>query len=660
MRSLLLTLPLLAAVGCAFDKPSTTISPESSNGIQGKMYGGQQPVVGATVGVYAMSSTGYGAQPTLLGTTVKTDANGGFTYGSYTCPANNPPVYILGTGGNAGAGNNTAIALTAGIGNCSTAPSVYANINEVTTAATAFALSHFFNTIDSTGLDPFGGIATASERNNGGLVAANLYTIPLLVSIPYGTANASTATVTLESAKLNTIANILASCVNSASSTSANCSTLFTNTTLPDGTNPPTDTLQAAVRMALYPYRNVANLYNLAPPSSPFVGLTAQPSDFTIGASYTSTTLGLSIAGTATSGTSSNIDIDATGRVWLPTNRATAHGVAYFDPATTTFSSVYATSLVTPQYIAIDSTGSPNVYATDTSNSNMRSVSVNFPSATGGSTYTLGGGTSLGPVAITNNANIANAVLFTGQTNAGVALYEIDGGHTTPAFIASYTQMATGLASYTNRSGNNYYEAEAATSGFSTACQLEGSYGDGTQANATQQTFSTSSTTPCITGGAAQMLQGTNESIAVATTANQICDYDKKSCFSAPTALNKPEGIALDGDRNVWIANSGGSSVTTFLFSGSSTYTATSPNPYAHSTTMTAPYGIAIDRSGNVWVSNAGCVNNSATACTPGNYVLSELIGAAAPTLTPLSVQNGTLPTGGSRPLVTGGGQRLK
>ncbi len=656
MRTLpiVLSLPLLAAIGCAVDAPITpTAHTDVAAGFKGKMFGGQQPIVGATVSVVAMSTSGYGDPGTVLGTPVTTDVNGGFTYGTYTCPANNPQVYILGQGGDAGSGANSAIMLVSGIGNCSTAPSVYANINEVTTAATAFALSHFFTTNLGVGSpDSFAGTATAAEGNNAGLVMANTYTIPLLVSIPYGTANTSTATTTLETAKLNSIANTLAACVNSNPSTSNTCATLFTNTTPPGGRTAPSDTLQAAVQMALYPYQNVTTLYNLAPPASPFIGLGSAPADFSLAVSYSTPAMGLSIAGTATTGSSSTIDIDATGRVWFPTNTTTAHGIAYFDPTTISFNGPYETNLVSPQYVAIDTEDSPIVFANDMSSGQIGAVAINAPaSPTGSFVYAAPGVSSTGPLAVSNNATTNNAVLFAGAASGGgYNLYKVGGGSNTVVLEAPFTLMPTGLAAYTRSSPDAYFEAEVASSGSSTACLLEGSYNDGTPADTTDQILATSGT-PCISGGAAQMTQGTNESLAMATTQNQICSYNRGSCFAAPVILNAPQGVALDGNLNVWVANAGGNSVSTFLFSGNSTYTTTATIPYAHTTTMPMPYGLAIDRSGNVWVSNAGCVNNSTAACTPGSFVLSELIGAAAPTLTPLAAQSGTTPTGGTKPL---------
>ena len=645
MRSLLLSLPLFAAIGCGVGTPITSITtPSISSGIQGKMYGGQQPIVGATVSVFAMNTGSYGAVPTLLGQSVLTDAYGQFSYGTYTCPANNPPVYILGQGGSAGSGYNAAIALTAGIGNCNTAPNVYANINEVTTAATAFALSHFFSSYLGGGHDYFGGTATAAEGNNAGLVAANLNTIPLLVSIPYGTANSSTATVTLDTAKLNSIANTLAACVNTAGPTSIQCTMLFNNTKTPGTNSTPSDVLQAATQMALYPYSNVTNLFNLAGGSPPFPGLGTAPADWTLGASFTAPNLGLSIAGSSVSGTASNIDIDATGRVWFPTNKASAHGVAYFDPATTTFSSVYGTGVTSPQYVAIDTSATPIIYVSDSASNKVVAVSTASPSAAGLTTYTVPGASTLGPIAISANPTTANAVLVSAVTSSsptGFGFYEFDAANTTPTFQAAYTAPANGIAPYTRDSPSGYYEVEVSSSGSNSYCYLESSYADliATTPYSYDTVLTRPSTTQCISGGVAQISQGSNEALSVVTTSHLFCSLNQSGCFDAPVATNLPVGIAVDGDRQVWVANSGSTSVSTFAYSNPQSYTVTSPIPYSHSATMPTPYGLAIDRSGNVWTSNAGCVNTTNTPCTPGSYVLSEIIGAAAPVLTPLAVQ---------------------
>ena len=63
-----------------------------------------------------------------------------------------------------------------------------------------------------------------------------------------------------------------------------------------------------------------------------------------------------------------------------------------------------------------------------------------------------------------------------------------------------------------------------------------------------------------------------------------------------------------------------------FLHNGSDGETATAP----------MPYGIGIDDAGDVWMTNAGC---NTSDCTPGPFTLTEVIGVAYPTITPVSAQ---------------------
>jgi hypothetical protein len=82
--------------GCALNN---TALPNSAAGIhlRGNIHGGQQPIVGAHVYLFAADTTGYGAESTSLlasgtvgsdslGQYVATDANGAFSItGDYTC-----------------------------------------------------------------------------------------------------------------------------------------------------------------------------------------------------------------------------------------------------------------------------------------------------------------------------------------------------------------------------------------------------------------------------------------------------------------------------------------------------------------------------------------------------------------------------------------------
>ena len=184
----------------------------------------------------------------------------------------------------------------------------------------------------------------------------------------------------------------------------------------------------------------------------------------------------------------------------------------------------------------------------------------------------------------------------------------------------------------------------------------------------------------CATGGVATAQVHVDSSsttqqdeISVASTAGELCSVQLTSCFTPTVPLNLPQGVAVDGFGQLWIANSGDGSISTLNGVYSSTaasnwYTETSPIPYRHDAlnggTMTSPVGLAIDGAGNVWVSNANpaCLATATTGtCT---YLLSELIGAAAPTITPILSQEdqlqGTVPNplgtsmyahGGARPM---------
>jgi hypothetical protein len=102
-------------IGCdassSFHASSTTNT--ASVTIAGKIHGGQQPVTGSTVRLYAAGNSGYGAgAQALLSTPVTTDQYGNFTIpvGTYNCltsangqtlPAN-AQTYIVATGRNPG------------------------------------------------------------------------------------------------------------------------------------------------------------------------------------------------------------------------------------------------------------------------------------------------------------------------------------------------------------------------------------------------------------------------------------------------------------------------------------------------------------------------------------------------------------------------------
>src|ERR1039458_1714613 len=116
------------ATGCG-SSPSVTVTtqpppgPYFGAGFVGKAMAGKQPLIGATVQLYAAGSGGNGsAGAALLSTSITADANGAFTVpAGYLCPLATSQVYVVARGGKAGpaaASPNAAITLLTALGAC--------------------------------------------------------------------------------------------------------------------------------------------------------------------------------------------------------------------------------------------------------------------------------------------------------------------------------------------------------------------------------------------------------------------------------------------------------------------------------------------------------------------------------------------------------------
>jgi len=292
---LLVFIPCLLIAGCGAAIRSSGILGTHPAAIQGKVHGGEQPVVGAQVYLYAAgttgtSTTGYGANAiSLLDAPgyVTTGNDGSFIvtgmYDLSACQSGQDLVYIVALGGNAGgAGNNSGTVLMSALGNCAgLSANTYVVVDEVTTVASVYALQQFMS-INAGNYN-----VGTSSTNVTGLRNAFL-TVTNLVNTSTGTALAKTpnGNGTVPQAEIDTLANIVAACVNSAGGASI-CGNLFTNATPPGGTAP-ADTLHAVLDIAQNPGNNVIALYQTAPPQAPFVPtLSAAPSDWSIAIPYT-------------------------------------------------------------------------------------------------------------------------------------------------------------------------------------------------------------------------------------------------------------------------------------------------------------------------------------------------------------------------------------
>jgi hypothetical protein len=237
----------------------------------------------------------------MLTSTVTTAADGSFSItDDYTCPASNPFVYIVATGGNPGLGgsvNNSDLTLMSLLGPCNSLSSfTYVILNELSTVASAQALSSFMSDYAHVGSAPSnlvgiaGSFATASETydfSTGGLPG-------------------SAPDLDLPGLTLNTLANILAACVNSAGGVSGDSSPCGQLLSLAGGGS--TDTLTAALHMTQSPGHNTSQLYALIPASPPFQPyFSSVPSDFTV-------VVGFNVPANIEAGT-----LDSNGHVWLYT-----------------------------------------------------------------------------------------------------------------------------------------------------------------------------------------------------------------------------------------------------------------------------------------------------------------------------------------------------
>ena len=272
---------LLAALllsGCGNVARQVTSSGVSVSGaaLKGRVHGGQQAISGATIQIYAASTLGDATPATpLIQAVIKTDNNGGFSVtGSYTCPSYATPVYIVAFGGNPGltpGTNNIGISEMAALGPCGALnSSSFISINELTTVASVFPLATFMNSFAALG-------SGASDQAQ---LAAAFNEVNELVDVSNGTMPGPALPVgsTIPVQTLNTLADIVSSCINSAGGVAGDgsaCGNLYAAATVP-GLPAPTDTIGAAILIAAHPNNNVGSLFSLTQGAAPFEPTLAQ------------------------------------------------------------------------------------------------------------------------------------------------------------------------------------------------------------------------------------------------------------------------------------------------------------------------------------------------------------------------------------------------
>ena len=313
--------------------------------IKGSAHGGNAPIVNAQIYVLAAGAGGYAAASASLIPTSKngvngvsctggvngycyttTDQNGNFTVtADYTC-TQGQQVYLVAVGGDPGLDHNydagypaddpifnSGIVQMAGLGQCPASGTMagvvsYVVINEITTVAFAYAMGGF-------GTDAFhiAGSGTAQSMTGIANAMANANNI---VGIAWGGALAQVpgnSNSVVPQSKIISLADIVATCVNTSSSTSSTCSSLFGDAKNSAGTKP-TDEATALFNIAHNPTNNVTALWNLLPAQPVFTPtLSSAPTDWTLPVVYNSVTA-----------LPTGMAMDASGNVWISdsTNKA--------------------------------------------------------------------------------------------------------------------------------------------------------------------------------------------------------------------------------------------------------------------------------------------------------------------------------------------------
>ncbi|MGA7156937.1 MAG: NHL repeat-containing protein [Acidobacteriaceae bacterium] len=497
--------------------------------------------------------------------------------------------------------NLAMVGLCPGTGNfTNSVQSVY--MNEVSTTAMAYAMSGFA----TDGLH----IGTSSSNliglQNAALNAANLYNIQGGVYELAGNSAAGEGQIanqatpagngTAPQAELDTVANILAACVDSANTsttTSAACNTLFTDATSTGTTSgtKPVNTAAAAFNMVHNPgATNVVDLWELPTGIVPFAPeLTSAPKDFTAAITYTN----LSAPG--------SIAIDASGDAFVPTNSTSGY-VTKLSPQ----GAVLATS-------ASGGSGFDSIAVAPNGNAYVAASGSNavyrFTSALGavsGSPWT------------SPTLSAPTSVIADSSSN----VYVTDGGGNAD-IIRKFSSTGTLSASITNTCMNGVTQISLDASGYLWADSFANSSGCRLSNPSGTATFSLGES----------MLEP--ENVAVDSNGNGWVALESQNYIAEVTTggsgaitngggLSSPTWVAIDGSNNIWVAsNASPYALSEFNNAGTAI---TSCSGYQGGT-LNTPSFLAIDASGDVWVPNKG--SNSVT----------EIIGAATPVVTPLSAQ---------------------
>jgi hypothetical protein len=749
--SLLLLAPTLFLFGCGSNAliPDTITDPGVMPAVQGTVFGGHAPLVGAHVYVLQMNSGAIGGLTTsLLGTGsstapggyplqtnpliggdpnipsgwkyVVTDSSGSFSLlNGYLC-SGNEPVYLYAYGGapttpSVPEPNNPAVVNLATLGVCPRSDTfkgavTYVYLNEVSTVATAYAFQGFTSPAHNDAIHIGYSGANSPGEGLAGIqnAAANTFQLyDIAGSVAGHSANTKTygsplgssgsavpngGTGIVPQTVLDTLANILAACVDSGNSsypaTNAQCTTLFDNATS-DGvlvtsttSTVPPDTATAAINIARHPAgvgnsSFASNLFNIPTGVVPFLpALNYPPPDFTVAIQYAASTNSI-YQGVR------SVALDASGNFWISTwttpaiAETTTHGTGYVAEATP-LGVIMTTSgtspiMYAPGNVAIDS--SQNAW-TGTANVSLGPIYEDGPST--GTTfrpYNPGFSAAIDPVAdnsinsglmyfthgptctvapmscggvADNNGTVTEVNAGGSAVGSGYIFLFPPGAFSTHAAIdsAGYEWITSDTATYGNAITRVDKNTAAVPLGTGFPILNSGLGICGSFISPEQPAIDSSGNAWIPVYGLGAMGSGVYVVSPTATHAADCAFYNTEYGASAA-----PYGAAVDGANNVWITNTlGGTSRTGYYGGGFGSLAELSATTGANLSstnfqpinqisgsgtfTLNDPLNVAVDISGDVFVTNyAGGV------LTSGSVL--EFIGLATPLYGPLGVAAG-------------------
>jgi streptogramin lyase len=642
--------------------------------LSGKVHGGNQQVVGATVTLW-YAGQGSSAPPTLAATTT-TDSGGFFSFikdtvngntadngstSTFSCHSGTDPLtYVMSKGGNTqNNGNatqsNTAAAFLGIYGVCSQlSASNFIDLSEVTTVATMAAASQFFNPFN----DTISAVGTGQEKividevPATAALLANMTTglyVPSTTISPAAGGNVApgvTVTATAEPGKVNLIANIISACINSTDSSSTPCTTLFTSTPPPIGNttylNPgtafpaATDTLQALFYLFTNPSNspaagssgttNLAALFSLAGGvGAPYQPSAAQPTDWTIAINF----VGDGACGTPTAGTGDfinspvDIGIDGSNAVWFA-NSQTGGNLSAITSSGQPLACIHMDAGSSNAGGVLDSSG--NIwFAGGTTmyryNQNSKQT-FSFPA---GVTPLAIAADGLGNVYFTaESAGVGSLYQLTGAATASSVVFPLQISNTlgpNPVRIMPDFKSTTALGNIWVSSGSTFVSKVTAGTGTG---NLNG--------------FVTTSI-PAVSSGSTYGI-AVDQFNAIATSTSDtneanILVFDGTSSwvslgggwpYSASTAgIASPTGISVDGRGSVIFPNSGNPSFSELSLFGANHL---SPATAFQETSADLNNNKAsiVDQAGNIWIVGSG------------NNFVTEILGNAVPIFQPYAV----------------------